>query len=112
MSERGPFDYHVLTYLWVLALASFAGFVSWMRKVREGHSRPFNLIELVGEIATAALAGLLTFWLCEWAEVSKLLAAVFIAVAGHMGTRALFLLEKFMEARAEGMGVKIPKDKD
>lgn len=110
MNERGPFDYHVLTYLWVIALSSFAGWVNWMRKLREGQLRPFNVIELVGELATSTLAGLLTFWLCEWASIDKLLSAVFIAISGHMGTRAIFLMEKFLEARAKAAGVEIPKE--
>lgn len=103
--ERGPFDYHFLTYLWVFAVSAFAGLVSFFRKVRQGKARAFNIAELVGELATSALAGLLTFWLCEWGSVDKLLSAVCIAVSGHMGTRAIFLLEKTFEAKAARLGL-------
>lgn len=103
--ERGPFDYHFVTYLWVIAVSAFAGLVSFSRKVRQGKARAFNVAELVGELATSALAGVLTFWLCEWGNVDKLLAAVFIAISGHMGTRAIFLLEKTFQAKAARLGL-------
>lgn len=96
---KDPTTYGWLTYAWVLGLSFAGGAVSFLRKVREGQSRVYNLIELFGEIFTAGFAGLLTFWLCEAANISPLLSAVFIGVAGHMGSRAIFMLEKTLEAR-------------
>jgi len=95
----GPFDPHmVLPTLWVIALSVVAGVVSFVRKVREGASRRFNFAELLGECMTSALVGLITFWLCEWAGANKYLEAALIAVAAHMGTRALFRFERVLEA--------------
>lgn len=111
-AERGPFDYHVITYLWVLLVSGFAGWVGWMRKVRQGRARAFNIAELIGELATSALAGVITFWLCEWQHVPELLAAVLIAISGHMGTRAIFLLEMVVESWPARRGIKLPGDAD
>lgn len=94
-----PFAYDVLTYLWVIALSAAGGLVSFLRKMREGHARAFNVVELLGEVFTAGFAGLLTFWLCEAANMNELVQAVFIGIAGHMGSRAIFLFEKWAEAR-------------
>lgn len=105
--EKDPANYSMLTYCWVVFLASWGGFVSFMRKRRQGRVRPFNFAELVGEIVTSALVGVLTFFLCEYSRIDPMLSAVFIAVSGHMGSRALFGLEQVFEAK---LGVKIPDD--
>src|SRR5689334_12812881 len=85
--ERTPFSYDVFTYLWVIAVASAGGVVSFMRKFREGHVRAFNFVEFIGEVVTSAFVGIVTFWMCRWANIDELLSAVFIAVTGHMGSR-------------------------
>jgi hypothetical protein len=95
----GPFGYELATYLWVIGLSALGGIVSWIRKVREGNARVFNIAELVGEIFTAGFAGLITFWLCEAADMNELVQAALIGIAGHMGSRAVFLFEKWAEAR-------------
>jgi hypothetical protein len=97
--ERNPFDYSVITYLWVLAVSALGGLVNFHRKMREGQTRAFNVTEFLGELVTSAFAGLLTFWLCESANIDRLVAAVMIAVSGHMGSRAIFGFEKWMESR-------------
>lgn len=101
IKPRSPFDYEFLTYVWVLALSAFGGIANFMRKIQEGSVKAFNLVELVGEVVISSLAGLCTFWLTEWASMDKLLAAVMIAISGHMGSRAIFLLEKFVESKTE-----------
>ncbi len=97
MPEKDPSNYSLITYLWVLGLSTLGGAVSFARKVREGTARAFNLTELVGELITSGFAGLLTFWLCEWSGVSPLLSAVLIGISGHMGSRAIFRMEKWAE---------------
>lgn len=94
---RSPFDYEVLTYLWVAALSAFGGLANFARKLRDGQVRAFNLVELLGEVVISSFAGLLTFWLTEYANMDKLLSAALIAISGHMGSRAIFLLERAAE---------------
>jgi hypothetical protein len=99
--HRTPFDYEFLTYAWVMGLAAFGGVVNFSRKMREGAVRAFNLTEFIGEIVTSAFAGLLTFWLTEAADMDKLVSAVLIAVSGHMGSRAIFMIEKALQRKVE-----------
>ena len=99
MPEKDPTTYNLLTYLWVFALSTWGGFVSFMRKRREGQARPFNFAELLGDLAGSALAGVITFYLCEAGGTPPLLGAALVAISGHMGGRALFLFEKMMERR-------------
>lgn len=97
--EKGPFDYDFWVYLWVLGVSSIGGVVNFVRNLRAGKTRPFNFIEFIGEIVTSGFVGLLTFWLCEWAKFPPLLAAPLIGITGHMGSRAMFMLEQIAERK-------------
>lgn len=103
MPEKDPTNYSLLTYLWVFVLSAWGGLVSFMRKRKTGTARPFNFVELVGELCTSAFAGVLTFWMCEAAGISGLVTAAMVGISGHMGSRAIFHLEQFAESR---IGVK------
>lgn len=89
----------LVTYLGVLVVSGWGGVVSWIQRRRSGQARPFSFVELVGEIATSSFCGLIAFWLCQEAELSKYLTAAIIGVAGHMGSRGLFLLERALARR-------------
>lgn len=93
--KTGPFDYSVLTYIWVMALAALGGIVSFYGKVKSGAVRAFNFTELAGELFTSGFAGLLTFWLCRSANMNEFISAVLIGISGHMGSRAIFAIEKW-----------------
>lgn len=99
MPEKSPESYHWLTYAWVFGLSALGGAVSFIRKVREGRARAFNITEFVGELFTSAFAGVLTFYLCEWSNFAPLATAAFVGIAGHMGSRALFQIEGFFETK-------------
>lgn len=97
MPEKDPTNYELITYVWVLGLASLGGIVSFMRKLKAGNVRAFNLMEFIGEIVTSAFVGVITFYLCEAANMSQVLTAAFVGISGHMGSRAIFMLEKKLE---------------
>lgn len=92
---KSPEDYAWFTYLWVFGLSGLGGFVAFLRKVKAGHARAWNFAEFCGEVATSAFAGLLTFFLCENSHISPLMTAALVGISGHMGSRALFQLERF-----------------
>lgn len=99
MPEKDPTNYGWVTYAWVMIVASAGGVVSFTRKMHEGVARAFNVTEFLGELLTSVFGGVVTFWLCEWGGVAPLLSAVFIAISGHMGSRAIFGIEKWAERR-------------
>lgn len=103
---KDPSTYGLITYLWVGLLAAWGGLVSFMRKRRQGEARPWNIMELVGELFTSAFVGVITFWLCEAADIHPLVTAALVGICGHMGSRALFHLEKWAEARFPFQGPK------
>ncbi len=103
---KDPLDYSLRTYGLMLGVALLGGFVSWYTKVRKGELPPWSLNHLVGELATSALAGLLCFWMCEWAGFQPLLTAALTGIAGHAGTRSISAFEEWAAKRALKMGDK------
>lgn len=96
--SRGPFDVALLaTYAWVFAVSAIGGLAAWAKKVRAGQARAFNVAELLGELFISAFAGVVTFWFCRWAQLNEWVTAAFIGIAGHMGSRAIFLGEQALE---------------
>lgn len=106
---KNPLDYSLKQYGFVLGLAILGGFVTWYGKVRKGIVPGWSVSHLIGELATSAFAGLLCFWICEWASFPPLLTAACTGVAGHMGTRAIGMFESFM-ARKMGAHAGPPAD--
>ena len=97
--DKDPLDYSLRQYGIVLVFALLGGLVSWVSKVRAGKVRGFQMLHLVGELATSALAGLLMFYFCEWIGLPKLLTICLVGVFGHMGTRGIALFEQWAERR-------------
>ena len=77
--------------------------MNFYSKNKKGVSRPWNITEFIGEIATSALSGVVTFYLCEAAQTPQLISAVFIAVSGHMGSRVIFMLENRIERKVNSI---------
>lgn len=101
---KGPLDYPVKQYGLILGISLLGGLVAWGNKVRLGKLHAWNLMALVGELATASLAGLLCFWACEWAGFAPNLTASLTGLAGYMGTRALAIAEKKAEQHFKATG--------
>ena len=103
----------LLTYAWVFGLAMLGGAASFVRRVRSGQAKYYNIAELVGELVISAFAGLVTFFLCRSAGFDEMLTAAFIAISGHMGTRIIFMFESYL-VKKFGLETqcKLPVDED
>ncbi len=101
--KENYFDmYSYMTYVWVIGLSIWGGFANYLRKIREGHLKRFSLAELVGDLCISGFVGFITFLLCRAGDVSPEITSVFIGISGHMGSRAIFSLEKFMMDKLYG----------
>ena len=96
---KSPLDYSLRHYSVMLSVALLGGVVAWWSKVRAGLIPKWSINHLVGELCTSAFAGLLAFWLCEWASFPPLLTAALTGISGHMGTRAVTMFESFAERK-------------
>ena len=90
-----------ITIAWVVGLSIWGGTVNYIYKVNKYHLT-FSFFRFVGEITTAAFVGVITFLLCNASGLSLELTAALVGISGHMGTRALFLLEKKYEVYLGG----------
>lgn len=97
--DRDPLDYPLRQYAFLLAIALLGGLVSFYNRVRSGAAQAWNVMHLVGELATAGFAGLLAFWMCAYAGTPHLVTAALVGVAGHMGTRAITAFEEWAAQR-------------
>lgn len=104
MPEKDPNSYTLITYLWVVGLSALGGIASFWRKMREGVTRKFNITELVGEMFIAVFTGVVTFYLCESAGIIQPMTSALVALSAHMGSRALYILERRFEAIADRFG--------
>lgn len=89
----------LLTWAWIVGLSVLGGFVSFWQKLKSGHARAWNFTELVGEIATSGLAGIITANLCDSIGAPASLKYALVGILAHMGSRALFKLEAVANAK-------------
>ena len=99
MDTKDPASFSLITYAWVIGLSALGGFVSFSRKMKAGNARVWNFVELIGELATSAFAGIITFWLCNAAGFQPLYTAACVGIAGHAGSRALFQFERWAASK-------------
>lgn len=104
---RDPLSYSLRQYALMLGIALLGGIVSWYAKVRRGEVRAWSILQLVGELATSAFAGLMAFWICEQLASPPLLTASLVGIAGHMGTRAIAALETFAQRRWGALDIQL-----
>jgi hypothetical protein len=97
-------DVPMRTVAMVVGMALLGGLVSWITKVRAGQIAGWSLMHLVGELCTSAFAGFTCYLLCDQFGVSLRLTVCFVGIAGHMGTRAIAVFEKFAERRWGDLG--------
>lgn len=95
--EKDPANYELITYAWVILLSLWGGTAGYIRRVRSMVTPRYSIVEFVGEMVIASLVGLMTFYLCAWANIDNMLSAVFIAISGHMGSRALLIGDQIVE---------------
>lgn len=106
MPEKDPTTWGLATWLLALGMAFGGGAVNWYAKVRRGHTRAFNIIELIGEIFTSGFVGLGVFMLLAAMEQPAGICAAASGVGGHMATRLLIAIERAVEAKLDAVAKK------
>lgn len=96
--QNDPLNYPYTTYLWVLFVAFWGAIVSTLRRRKEGAKR-FSIAEFVGDLTIAGFIGVVTFWLCEASHVPQVLTAALVGISGHLGTRAIMIIETAVAKR-------------
>jgi hypothetical protein len=89
----------LLAWLWVLGVSILGGFASFLRKMKHGHVRAWNVTELLGEMTAAALTGIITANLCAWLAYPDPLKYALVGITSHMGSKFLFMLERLAASK-------------
>jgi hypothetical protein len=103
MPEKDPTTWGMSIWLLAIGMSVAGGLVNWYARVKQGHTRAFNIIELIGEIFTSAFVGLAVFMAAQSMGEPVGLCAALAGVGGHMATRLLFSIEKWIERRLRAM---------
>ena len=104
MLEKDPTTWSIGTWLLALGMAFGGGIVNWYARIKQGHTRAFNIVELLGEIFTSGFVGIGTFMLLAGLGQPVGVCAAAAGVGGHMATRLLFAVERAMEQRLRTYG--------
>jgi CHASE2 domain-containing sensor protein len=99
MIEKDPTTWSWATWALAFGMSVAGGLINWRARVKQGHVRAFNVIELVGEIFTSAFVGLGVFMVTNALGQPTGLCAAMAGVGGHMATRLLFAFERAVEQR-------------
>ena len=55
MPEKDPANWALSTWILALSMAMGGGLINWYARIKRGHARAFNFVELIGEIFTSGL---------------------------------------------------------
>ncbi len=96
----GGFDFDaMLSWALLIGLSLWAGVASFVRKMKDGHVRAFNITELVGELVISGFTGIVVANLCDTIPCPIPLKYALVGIAAHMGSRALFKLESMVNQK-------------
>ncbi len=101
MPEKDPLTYSLLTYVWILLISVWGGLINYYQKIKNGNVARFSIVEFIGELVTSAFAGVMTFYLCEAAGVPSVLTAGLVGIAGHMGSRTIYIFERILQKKLD-----------
>lgn len=107
MPEKDPNNWSMGTWALLLCISMLGGFTSWYKRVKEGHTRTFNMIELIGEAATSGLMGFVGFSSALWYFDSVAIASAVAGMSAHFATRLLFRAEGLLDLGAKKLAGKI-----
>lgn len=109
MPEKDPQTWSLTTWLLLIVMILLGGITSWYRRVKEGHARAFNLIELAGEFAISGLVGFTGFVVAQHYFSNDGMAAAAAGISAHFATRLIFSAEGLIEIGAKRLASKIGK---
>ncbi|MBT9494947.1 MAG: phage holin family protein [Paucibacter sp.] len=112
IAVKSPLDLPMKSWLFFGTFAILGGFVNWLSRVKRGEAQASNVSQLIGELVTSGMAGLMAWMVMQWLHIDEMLQAPIVGVAGHMGATALQWAEFALKKRAEAILGIPPQSKD
>lgn len=85
---------------WLIVLALWGGTASYLSRIKT-KALPFSIVELIGEWCISGFAGVITMYGCQYLGLELPMTAAATGIAGHMGGRAIFLLERWFASNVK-----------
>ncbi len=104
MLEKEP----VFTYCWMVGLAALGGVAGYLRKIRQGLTKKFSIVELACEMVISVFVGAVTLLMCDSHGVDKATTGAMVGLAGHLGSRAIYILEVIVSKK---IGIPLTEDR-
>lgn len=101
--NKDPTSFDLLTYSWVIGISVWSGIISYYHRMRSGLIALGGILDMLIDISASVLVGILTFFMCELAEIKHLQAAILISASSHAGPRALFIYQKYSEYKINSL---------
>jgi hypothetical protein len=92
LGQNAEWITQIIPFALAIALSCFGGIVSYLNRI-DKNGVAFSFIRLSIEILTSGFVGIISFMLCDYAKLEWSTTAAIVAISGHMGTRALFMVE-------------------
>ena len=96
MPEKDPDNVSWLLQLvpmiFAVLLAALGGAIQYLNKI-DRNGTAFSFVKLLIEVGTSGFVGIISFELCDAAGFSWQITAALVAISGHMGARAIVLIE-------------------
>lgn len=99
----------LVAFALMMVLAMWGGLANYIYRIKSGAVKMFSFIELLGEWVISGFSGVLVYLVATHYGVDPLLVAVMVAIAGHAGARATFLIEQFFARKLTGLADRINK---
>ena len=96
MPHKDPQNYSFITYLWVIGMAMLGGVAHNVKKLKNGTLKRFSFSELIGDLIISGFLGIVTFFLCEYAGLDRMLSAALVGMSAHQGTRGIYFIEELI----------------
>lgn len=101
MPEKDPTNWGVAIWILAAGMSVAGGLVNWYSRIKAGHTRAFNILELLGEVFTSGFVGIGAFMSLQALDQPLGICAASAGIGGHMATRLLFAAERLIEGWVE-----------
>ncbi len=81
------------------ALATWGGIANYTARVKSGSIHHFSVFELAGDIVISGFVGTLAYVACREFGMTEWITAATVGIAGHLGSRTVFIIERFVRAK-------------
>jgi len=89
----------VFNYAWFVFMGIWGGTVSYLERVAK--TGKHNLFRLSIEWPVSAFTAIITAYACDYFDFSFATTSGLTGMAGHMGGRALFIIEKMIKNKID-----------